>query len=259
MSTADMGRLLPAGSDPLRRSRLSGQILRRQAIDPATRESMFQLLSSHFEGVDPSTFNADLAEKDCAILLEDEEGVLRGFSTLTLYGTHVQGRRISVVYSGDTIIDRAWWGSPALPRTWIRAVRQLAAMADGNELYWLLLTSGFRTYRFLPVFFRTFYPCYDDSAGDHAASRSLLDALAIEKFGDRYDRKHRIVRFARPQVLTRTLLELRDGRTEDPHIAYFLARNPGHVRGDELACLALVHDRNLTAAGRRMARGAVDR
>ena len=45
----------------------------------------------------------------------------------------------------------------------------------------------------------------------------------------------------------------------DPHIAFFLDRNPGFVRGDELVCLTRIDDRNLTPAGRRMARPAQER
>lgn len=240
-----------------RPARLGGRIVARQELDDRTHEAMFRLLAGHFAGVDRATFEADLAEKHCAILLEDDDGRLRGFSTLLLYATDAPGRRISVVYSGDTIVDREWWGSPALPRTWIRAVRQLAPAAVDHDLYWLLLTSGYRTYRFLPVFFRSFYPRYDEPGPQ--ALTALLDAVATERFGSRYNADDGIVRFARPQVLTPDLLELPAGRALDPHIAYFLARNPGHVRGDELACVAMVHDDNLTAAGRRMARDARER
>jgi hypothetical protein len=242
-----------AVAEPSRRAaRLDGRVVARQELDDRTRDAMFRLLTGHFAGVERATFEADLAEKRCAILLEDADGGLRGFSTMLLYSTEVPDRTISVVYSGDTIVDRPWWGSPALPRTWIRAVRQLAPQAAGHDLYWLLLTSGYRTYRFLPVFFRSFYPRYDES--DREALGPLLDVVARERFGGRYDPADGIVRFARPQMLAPALLELPAGRTLDPHIAYFLMRNPGHVRGDELACLTKIGDDNLTAAGRRMAR-----
>ena len=233
-------------------SRLDGRIVLRQELDGETRDAMFRLLATHFVGNDRLTFEADLAEKHCAILLEDECGRLRGFSTLLFYTTDAPGRTVSVVYSGDTIVDRAWWGSPALPRTWIRAVRQLAPAASGLDLYWLLLTSGYRTYRFLPVFFQSFYPRYDGLETD--TMDRLLDSVAAERFGSRYDAANGIVRFAKPQVLTSDLLTLPEGRVVDPHVAYFLSRNPGHVRGDELACLTMIRDDNLTPAGRRMAR-----
>jgi hypothetical protein len=130
-------------------------------------------------------------------------------------------------------------------------VNELARGFPSRDLYWLLLTSGFRTYRFLPVFFRRFAPQVD---AEDAPLQGLLDTLARERFGDRYYPGTGIVRFARPQVLVDELLTLPDGRALDPHVGFFLDRNPGHVVGDELACIARVHETNFTAAARRMAR-----
>jgi hypothetical protein len=214
---------------------------------------MFGLLDLHFEGVDWPTFQMDLSEKNWVITIEDEEGRLRGFSTLLIYRTEAPGTPLTIVYSGDTIVERAWWGSPALPGTWIRAVKQLALMNGSSDLYWLLLTSGYRTYRFLPVFFRSFHPRVDGESS--ASATALLDAIAVERFGSRYDPRAGVVRFSRPQVLAADLLDVSKGRGEDAHVRFFLARNPGFVRGDELVCLTRIHDDNLTAAGKRMARG----
>jgi len=58
-------------------------------------------------------------------------------------------------------------------------------------------------------------------------------------------------------VLAPDLIALPEGRLTDPHVAFFLARNAGFVRGDELACLALIDDSNLTPAARRMTRAAL--
>jgi hypothetical protein len=237
---------------PLATSRLTGRLVARASLDAATTRAMFDLLVSHFSGVDGRTFVADLAEKDWVILLDDEGGDLRGFSTLRIYETSAPGRPITVVYSGDTIVERTWWGSPALARTWIQTVRHLTPMDGGRELYWLLLTSGYRTYRFLPVFFRVFYPRYDELTPSSA--RTMVDAIATEQFGSRYRADTGIVRFERPQVLAPDLLAVPDGREADPHIAFFLERNPGYVGGDELVCLTPINDDNLTPAGRRMAR-----
>jgi hypothetical protein len=250
MSATELTVAAPA--EELRVQRLTGRVVLREELGAEMRSAMFALLAAHFVGVELTTFEADLAEKSCAILLEDEQQRLRGFSTLLVYESTVNDRVISVVYSGDTIVERGWWGSPALPRTWIRAVRQLGPLASTREVYWFLLTSGYRTYRFLPVFFRSFHPRFDAPTAD--TSPPLVDAIARARFGKLYDTSTGIVRFPRPQILRSELLELPCGRTLDPHIAYFVERNPGHVRGDELACLARVHDDNLTPAGRRMCR-----
>jgi len=228
---------------------LRGRLVDRAALDAATRRAMFALLGTHFTGVDAATFAADLDEKTAVVLLEDEAGHLRGFSTLLVYVSTAAGRPVTVVYSGDTIVERAWWGSPALAQGWLRAVRQLAAGA--GEVYWLLITSGFRTYRFLSVFFRAFHPSI---AGAAAGLDGLRDVLARERFGDRYDAATGIVRLARPQVLSGRLLDVADGRVLDPHVRFFLARNPGYTAGDELVCLAPLDDANLTPGGRRIAR-----
>jgi hypothetical protein len=237
-------------SDTTVSARLIGRTVARASLPEAQHERLYELLATFFTGVDQATFAADLREKSHVILLEDEAGTLRGFSTLLVYQSAVPGVDAMVVYSGDTIVDRAWWGSPSLAVSWLAAARALTAQSTARDVYWLLLTSGFRTYRFLPVFWRTFYPRHDGNGQDKA----LADALAAERFGDRYDAATGVVRFGRPQVLVPELLEVPSGRTLDPHVAFFLARNPGHVNGDELVCVTNIADHNLTAAGRRIAR-----
>ena len=36
----------------------------------------------------------------------------------------------------------------------------LLARHPGTNLYWLLTSKGYKTYRFMPVFFHEFHPCY---------------------------------------------------------------------------------------------------
>jgi hypothetical protein len=243
---------------PGTRPALSGRAVVQAQLTDELRDRMFALLARHFSGVDPETFRRDLAEKSCAVLLEDAAGALRGFSTFLMYGTRVDGRRLTVVYSGDTIVEPSAWGSNTLPRAWIRAVHDLrrndlAGLAGpAVDLYWLLLTSGFRTYRFLSVFCRRFYPCHD--APTPVAIQALLEAVSRERFGPLYDRAAGTVRFPRPQVLRPALLGVPEGRQIDPHVRFFLERNPGHAAGDELISLASLADDNLTAAARRMMR-----
>lgn len=231
--------------------RLSGRFVPREALDAGRRRSMFVLLRSHFVGVDFETFEHDLLQKNWAILLEDHRGVLRGFSTLLVYAESLSGEAITVIYSGDTIVAREWWGSPALALTWLRAVRQIAPLYGTAQVYWLLLTSGFRTYRFLPVFFNEFVPRRNRASDGEGV---VLASLAAAQFGHRFDPATGIVKLEKPQVLAPELRDMPPGRALDPDIAYFLSRNPGYVRGDELVCLARIAEDNLTAAGRRIAR-----
>lgn len=230
---------------------MRGRLVRRGDVTESEREAMLRLLEAHFEGVTRPAFERDLAEKNWVLLLEDDDqGRLRGFSTLLLYETRCAGEALTVVYSGDTLVEREAWGSAGLARSWIGSIRALRRLHPRGRLYWLLLTSGFRTYRFLPVFWREFHPRCDAATPPEEAAR--LAFLASERFGARYRAESGIVRLDAPQVLRGELAEIPAARRADPHVAFFLERNPGWIRGDELACLTEIAEHNLTPAGRRM-------
>ena len=212
---------------------------------------MYRLLENYFEGVTWNAFQSDLERKNWALLLKDEtSNLLKGFSTLLLCQTVFSGKQISVVYSGDTIVDPSAWFSAMLPRTWIAAVNLLHQRHAENRLYWLLLCSGFRTYRFLPTFWKEFYPRYDATTPtDHA---ELITRLAKEYYGDYYQEATGIVCFKHPQVLRNGLIEIPTGRQTNPHVQFFEANNPGYRQGDEFVCLTEIGFHNLTRAGQRM-------
>ena len=228
-------------------------LLPRGALGAVPRDEMFSLLSRHFDGVTREQFEADLAEKNWVVEIR-RNGRLLGFSTLLVSEVWHEGRALTAIYSGDTIVDPEAWGSPALARTWIAAVNHLRTATPGRVCYWLLLTSGFRTYRFLSVFWREFLPRH--GAPTSPDEKRLLDHLARRQYGDCYDAATGIVRFPRPQRLSAPLGVLPAGRAADEHVAFFLSRNPGHAEGDELVCVTEISEANLTAAGRRMIGGS---
>lgn len=228
---------------------MASRVVPRASLRDGEREAMFGLLARHFAGVTREGFAADLAAKNWVILLE-RAGEPVGFSTLVVYETKFAHEPVSVVYSGDTIVIPEAWGSSALPRAWIAAVNDLRREFPRGRYFWLLLTSGFRTYRFLPVFWREFWP---RTGGTFPPDlQALRDQLARERFGAQYDDRAGVVRFARPQRLRGELASVPAARTDDPHIAFFLRANPRHADGDELVCLTELTADNLTPAGRRM-------
>lgn len=228
---------------------LAGRLVRRAELSADCRARLCALMQRHFAGVERDRFDADLDEKDWVLLFTEADGTVQGFSTLLKYHASFRDRAVTVIYSGDTIVDERFWGSRALPRTWIRAVRSLHAADDPPELYWLLLTAGYRTYRFLPLFWREFFPRCD---GGNDGLRCLRDRLASRRFGAAYDPATGVVRLPGSYHLAPRLAQPPPGRRHDPHIDFFLRCNPGHVRGDELVCIASLDEANLTGAGRRM-------
>lgn len=222
-----------------------------EKLQPSDRTAMYMLLQNHFKGITWNAFEIDLERKNWVLLLKDETShTLKGFSTLNLCQKTVNGEKISVVYSGDTIVDPSAWSSTTLPRSWIAAINFLRQNYAENKLYWLLICSGFRTYRFLPTFWQDFYPRYDLKTP--ANVENFIVSLAKQYYGDFYQEKAGVVRFPYPQILREGLIEIPSGREKNPHVQFFEQKNPGYTQGDELVCLTEIIYDNLTLAGKRM-------
>lgn len=207
------------------------------------RQEMLRLMRQYYVNVTARQFTEDLDQKQHAILLYD--GGLRGFSTWVLFPHECDGRRVNVIFSGDTIIEKSHWRSLALPLEWGRMMLSVLARHPGEDLYWLLTSKGYKTYRFLPVFFREFYPSYVKQTPPFEAA--LLVGLCRYKYGERFDAASWVIR-AGPAAerLRPGVADLTDERQHDPHVVFFERANPGHARGDELACIARCHPNNLS-------------
>ena len=227
------------------------ELVRRECLHVGQKSGMLALMQRHFEGVTAEVFARDLAEKNMVLLLQRGADLV-GFSTLAAFATTFEGSPANVIYSGDTIVAPEAWGSSALPRAWVAGVDALREFLPKGRCFWLLLSSGFRTYRFLPVFWRAFYPRFDAPTPTQFAA--LIRELAHQRFGSQFNESTGVVRFHQAQKLRGPLSEIPRGREDDPHIAFFLAQNPSHNNGDELVCLTELCHENLTAAGRRMMR-----
>jgi hypothetical protein len=228
---------------------LESQIVAVNELPAKDIAQMCRLMQAHYEGVTKRQFSADLNGKQWAILLRDQ-GRLCGFSTQVLFDHPVEGGVTKVLFSGDTVIEKSHWGSMALPIAWGRLMLSLLESQPDLDLYWLLTSKGYKTYRFLPVFFQKFLPCYN--AEPDAFEEKLLHSIAIRRFGNRYDPVSGLLR-AEPgnQRLRDGIAELDARRLRDPHVAFFQSRNPGHAHGDELVCLARFHPDNLNPYIRR--------
>ncbi len=228
-----------------------GQLVRVRDITPGRRAEMFALMESYYEGIERTTFDTDLDEKDWVIqLLDEETNQLKGFSTQMLFQVEVTGRAVRALFSGDTIIDRDARGERNLFQVSGWFLRSLMSAYPDEELYWFLISKGYKTYRFLPLFFHEFYPRFDTPTPAHFAA--VIDALAGRKFPDGYDRASGLVRAGANSCRLRPgVAEITPDRLNDPHVRFFSERNPRHANGDELCCIAPITLANFTPAAYR--------
>ncbi len=229
----------------------TGQLVRVADVSPGQREEMFALMRAYYEGVERAAFEADLDEKEWVIrILDADTNRLKGFSTQMLLEVEIMGRTVRALFSGDTIIDADARGERSLFRVSGWFVRSLMEAQPDAELYWFLISKGYKTYRFLPLFFREFYPRHD--ALTPARFAAVLDALAARKFAATYDRARGIIAAGPGACRLRPgTADLTPGRLRDPHVRFFAQRNPRHALGDELCCLAPLTPANFTPAAYR--------
>jgi hypothetical protein len=206
---------------------------------------MLALMMTYYANVTRRDFETDLENKDYAILLRNPHGEIAGFSTLKSFPYTQGGRRIRVAFSGDTIIDRRHWGSICLPLAFGQLMNRLRLQHDEDELYWFLISKGIRTYRFLPVFFKHFYPACGEQ--NDLGLKPLLDRLGRDLFNESYDATSgTIVAKSDGQYLENEYSGDTHAGRDVPHIDFFYRKNPGYARGDELACLLRFEESNLS-------------
>ena len=232
---------------------LLSQVLPAAALTACDRDTMFALMQVVYDGVTRDAFECDLASKDECIVLRTPAGELAGFSTQRFLTVEVDavraapltgvpafglGTTVEGIFSGDTVIHPAHWGSPAL----FQAFARRYVTTDGARRWWFLVSKGPRTYRMLPAFFTRFWPDRREPTPD--AARAIMDAYAEMLYPG--ELRGGVLAYKHPKD------RLRDGVagvTERdlrlPDIAFFVEANPGWALGQDLVCLAELRPENL--------------
>jgi hypothetical protein len=206
------------------------------------RREMSALYLGTYDGSSPSLFFEDLAKKDEVLLVRDGR-TLVGFTAFRLFEHAWRGERVGVVYSGDTVVAREHWGQQALAFDWISRMGAIKRERPERPLYWLLLVKGHRTFRYLPLFAKSFFPHWNIDRSD---LKPLADALAFEMFPDDYNPDSGVVEFRQSRGhLKAEVAEPAPAEEARDDVGFFLRRNPGYRRGHELVCVAEIEPHNM--------------
>jgi hypothetical protein len=229
------------------------------SLDTSTRAAAFTLFRATYENACRERFEHDLAEKQHIILLYDSAtNALKGFSTVLVREIDTPSGSATVVFSGDTVIDREYWGQKQLQLAFARLLVTLKLRAPWRPIYWFLVSKGYRTYLLLANSFPLSVPRV--GVADDVTLRSVLDDLATERFGEQYDRERGVVRYATPHERVREgVAPVTNAALKNPHVRFFVELNREHADGVELACLADVRLGDLARAVARIAKVKVQR
>lgn len=214
---------------------LQSKTLKIQSLKAETIDGMWRLFQRYYADVDYQRFRADLAAKQQVIVLFDGDCVA-GFSTLLVRSMSHHGRRALAVYSGDTVIDQAYWGQTVLQTAFFQFMIRMYLTHPLTDIYWFLISKGYKTYLLLSRNFVNHWPRHDQATP--AAIAAMRDELAADMFGHDYDPASGVIRFSCPQgKLKDHVAPITAQELQHPDIRFFASANPGHQQGDELCCI----------------------
>ena len=230
-------------------SEYSTRFERIESLTDNEVKTMTDLYLSYYDGADASLVISDLKRKTEVLLLYYRKALV-GFTTFEIYQRAWNRQTIRVIYSGDTIVAHGHWGQQAMAFAWIRYIGRLKKKEPNIPIYWFLIVKGHRTFKYLPAFTKSFYPHW---AIDRSDLKALLDQLATEKFGEHYDPASGIISFETSRGhLKESFVYPREQEVSKPAVQFFLERNPGYYKGDELACICEFDEMNLRPFTKRV-------
>ncbi|HSE99148.1 MAG TPA: hypothetical protein VLD57_12845 [Blastocatellia bacterium] len=219
--------------------RLSAEIVPVDRLDASDTARMFQLMRQYYDGVTQDRFLLDLSNKQAVILLRnDAEGEIHGFSTLRLVRVQTGDKILRGVFSGDTVIDKRFWGQRALGRAFLRFLFFEKLRHPLVPLYWLLISKGYKTYLMMANNFSEHYPRFERPMPEDR--KAVMDAFYLALYPDDYDPATGLIKVADQTCRLKTgVAAISDLLLEsNPRIAFFQKANPQWASGVELACIA---------------------
>ena len=225
------------------------RIIETRDLSDDDLDDMSSLYLSHYDGCTETQMRADLSTKREVILLYSGPTIV-GFTTIQVYEHTWNNQRIRIVYSGDTVVDRAHWGQQALAFCWISRINEIKRENPALPLYWFVIVKGHRTFKYLPTFGKSFYPHWSIDRSD---LKPLADHLALDKFGDLYNCKTGVVEYDESQGhLKKEIAHPTKEEMNKESVRFFLTKNPGYLHGHELVCICELEDENMKPFTKRV-------
>jgi hypothetical protein len=197
---------------------------------------MHALFEANYAFSPLDTFISDLQKKDGAFIVRKKATQeIVGFSTLGIYHFELGGKKAKGLFSGDTIVDKAYWGTRSLQKAAVMKMVWEAIKSPLTPQYWLLISKGYKTYLLLSRNFPEYYPRRD-------VHDPKLQELVVEyceaMFPGKLNRETMLLDFGdNANCLKDHVAAITPELRTNPDISFFEKRNPSWQRGTELPCI----------------------
>ena len=199
---------------------------------------MHSVFVKYYHNADYKTFVKDLKKKTGAILLKRiDDGTIVGFSTIGLIEKTIDNKKCLGLFSGDTVIEKEYWGMPNLQTAFLRFLIKTRIKNPTVNFYWFLITKGYKTYLLMANNWLYYYPRYDKKNDEKR--KNIVKTFSDHLFEGVYDEKTGLLKFGDGyQKLKEDVAEITDEmKKKYPKIAFFEKVNPTWRQGTELPCI----------------------
>jgi hypothetical protein len=210
-------------------------------VDKITNEDvkvMHSVFVKYYYNADYKTFVKDLKKKTGAILIKKiDDGTIVGFSTIGLIEKEIDQKKCMGIFSGDTVIEKEYWGLPNLQTAFLRFMIKTRIKHPTVNFYWFLISKGYKTYLLMANNWADYYPRYNHREDDKR--KAIIKTFSNHLFEGFYDEQTGLLKFGEGyQKLKEDVAEIdEDLKQKYPKISFFEEVNPTWREGTELPCL----------------------
>lgn len=205
-------------------------------LNETLKKDMFSLFEKYYDHVDYDRFLSDLNEKTHVFMFFDKDHKkLAGFSTI-FRKSIPEIASGSFLFSGDTVIHEDYWGSKSLQKSFFWFILESKFRSPLSPLYWMLMSKGVKTYLMMR---KNFVKSYPNHLGPTPTDYSQVQKSFYQmKFPENYRPEKDLILFkekmgsVKAEIITPHPQALLEAESK-----FFYRVNPGHLAGDELACI----------------------
>tara|TARA_Y100001954_G_scaffold92887_1_gene101693 strand:+ start:4765 stop:5499 length:735 start_codon:yes stop_codon:yes gene_type:complete len=226
------------------KQKLTYKLVKSNSINDRDINRMYSLMQENYDFILLENFKKDLIKKDYIGLLIDNNMTIQGFTTYAFNPNNYSNKKYNILFSGDTVISENFTGTQELTKGWGKTVGFFIKKYPEKKLLWYLMSKGYKTYLYLPFFFKKYYPALEESRNDQRLKK-IINEFSNLIYPDCWNEELGIIKFKKRlgQVKEKHILKSIDKKNK--HIDFFLEKNPGYINGDELVCMAEVDIDNL--------------
>lgn len=215
------------------------KVVKIESISVKDLKAMHEIFVKYYENAGIDNFIDDLNKKQYVLLMRDRRSnKIVGFSTICLLDLVYKGRLVKGLFSGDTILEREYWGCRRWQLTWGLFCLKQKLLNLRTPFFWLLISKGYKTYLLLANNFINYHPRPHQPDPE---LENIIESYCRILYPEYYCEKRRVLDFGEKyNCLKESVADISPELRVHPKIRFFEQVNPEWYRGTELPCVGVI-------------------